>query len=313
MLFDAHGDILTDMYQESIKGFKDSFKRRHLKRYKQAGITHSIFVNWTWPETSNDHLFDHIWTHALNEINHHPDIFKVCLNTGDMDQALKEEKLGVILGMEGLGQLKGPNQLRNLYALGVRHASLTWNDVNDYAGGLSSQVDGLTEKGKAILDEMQALGMIIDLAHANPKSFNEILDYTQGPLIISHSNVKSVHDHVRNYTDEQLLRIKERNGVIGICGIGAFIAKDQKDWTVENLINHIDYAVNLIGIDHVGLGFDVCYYLGDRYKDNRVKGFEHISDAPNIFKVLENRGYHKKAIEKIKYGNFYRVIKDILG
>src|SRR6056297_502070 len=150
---------------------------------------------------------------------------------------------------------------------------------------------------------MQKLGMVIDLAHANPKTFNDILDHTHGPLIISHGNIKAVHNHIRNYTDDQLMRIKERNGVIGICGIGPFIAQEQKDWTVKNLVKHIDYAVNLIGINHVGVGFDVCYYLGNEVDNNKVEGFRQISDAPNIFRELERIGYTSEDIDKIKYGN----------
>lgn len=312
MLFDAHGDILTDMYQEKKKGNKNSFKKRHLENYKKGGITHSIFVNWTSPK-QHDGVFEDIWDAGLKELHENQDIFQICLNTLDMDQSLKEDKIGVIIGMEGIAQLKGVEQLQNLYQKGVRHASLTWNEVNKYAGGLSSETQGLTDEGKKILDEMQRLHMVIDLAHSNPVTFNDILEYTKGPIIISHGNVKSVHDHIRNYTDQQLLRIKERNGVLGLCGIGPFIAKEQEDWTVQNLVKHIDYAVKLMGIDHVGIGLDVCYYLGNEVDDNRVEGLRQISDAPNIFKELEKIGYSSKDINKIKYGNFYRVMKEVLG
>jgi membrane dipeptidase len=108
------------------------------------------------------------------------------------------------------------------------------------------------------------------------------------------------------------MKLKERDGVIGICGIGPFIAEKQKDWTVHNMAKHIDYAVKLIGIDHVGLGFDVCYYLSNEVSDNKVEGFKHIDDAPNLFTELSKMGYTNKDLHKIKYDNFARVIKKIL-
>ena len=312
MLFDAHADILTDMYKQMKLGNNDSFKSRHLEEYRKSGITHSIFVNWTPPKTDTPTLFNEIWENAFVEMNENQDIFKVCLNTKDMKKSLKEGKFGIILGMEGIKQLEGVDHLRELYNKGVRHASLTWNEVNKYAAGLSSETEGLTELGKEILHEMEKLGMVIDLAHASPKTFQEIYDNTTGPLIISHGNTKALCDHKRNYTDEQLQLIKERNGVIGICGIGPFIALEKEEWTVENMVNHIDYAVQLIGIDHVGIGLDICYYLGDEVDSNKVEGLLTIGDAPNIFIELEKKGYSKEDIEKIKYGNFYRILGEVL-
>jgi len=313
MLFDAHGDILTDLYLQSNKGNKGSFRKKHLQHYQNAGVTHSIFVNWTDPNTDNPSEFREIWDNAFGEMEAYTDIFKVCLNTKDMDESVKENKIGVILGMEGIMQLEGVQHLRELYNKGVRHAGLTWNEVNKYSAGLSSETEGLTKLGKEILSEMQKLGMIIDLAHSNPKSFDDILDFTEGPIIVSHGNTKALCNHIRNYTNEQLLSLKKRNVVIGICGIGAFIADKEENRTVAKMAEHIDYAVKRIGIDHVGIGLDICYYLREGATSNKVKGLETMSDAPNIFKELVNLGYTESEIEKIKYGNFYRVIQEVLG
>ncbi len=313
MIFDAHGDILTDMYQQKLKNNPNSFKKRHLDLYKKGGVTHSIFVNYTNPYTKDQNLFSKIFENAFIELEENNDIFKVCLNYDDMLISLKEEKIGVIVGMEGIKQLKGVNHLRELYQKGVRHASLTWNDENRYASGLDSpSTRGLTNEGIEILDEMESLGMIIDLAHSNEKTFFEILKNTSSPIIISHGNTKALCDHKRNYTDEQLKAISNRNGVIGICGIRSFIAKEDQFQNVEFLIKHIDHAVKIMGIDHVGLGFDFCYYLGDNTLDNNVDGLKTIADVNNIFIELEKIGYTQEEIEKIKHLNFERVIKKIL-
>lgn len=310
MLFDAHGDILTDMYEQSKKGNYDSFKKRHLDNYKKAGITHSIFVNWTNPKTDNPNEFKEIFDVAFAELKQNEDIFKVCLTHKDLVEP--SDKIGVIIGMEGVMQLEDINHLRELYNKGVRHAGLTWNEVNKYASGLSSETEGLTLLGKDLLKEMESLGMIIDLAHANPRTFNEIFESTTQPLIVSHGNTKHLCNHIRNYTDEQLHMIKERNGVIGICGIAPFISGDKENQTVQFMAAHIDHAVKTIGIDHVGIGFDVCYYLYENVLSNHVEGFMNIGDANNLFIELEKLGYSKEDIEKIKYKNFFRVFKEVL-
>ncbi len=310
MLFDAHGDILTDMYEQNKKGNKNSFKVRHLDYYKKAGITHSIFVNWTNPKTENETEFKEIFSNAFEELKHNNDIFHICLNYEDL--LTPSDKIGVLIGMEGIMQLENVNHLRDLYSKGVRHAGLTWNEVNKYASGLSSESEGLTLLGKEVLAEMESLGMIIDLAHANPRTFNEIFENTTQPLIISHGNTKHLCNHIRNYTDEQLHMVKERNGVIGICGIAPFISSNKENQTVEYMAAHIDYAVKTIGIDHVGIGFDVCYYLYENVTSNHVDGFMNIGEAGNLFLELEKLGYTEDEIDKIKYKNFFRVFKEIL-
>lgn len=312
MLFDAHGDMLTDMFEQTRNGNKNSFKTRHLDLYKKAGITHSIFVNWTNPKTTNPSEFKEIFDNAFIELKANSDIFNVCLNYDDLIKSASTDKLGIIMGMEGIMQLEDINQLKELYAKGVRHAGLTWNEVNKYAAGLSSTTEGLTLLGKQVLKEMESLGMIIDLAHANPRTFNEIFQATTQPLIISHGNTKGLCNNIRNYTDEQLKMIKDRNGVIGICGIPSFISEDKKLQNVDYMAKHIDYAVKLIGIDHVGIGFDVCYYLYPTATQSNVEGFQNIGEANNLFIALEKLGYSEDDINKIKYKNFFRVFKEIL-
>ena len=312
MIFDAHGDILTDLYQQVQKGNKQSFRTRHLDDYKNAGITHSIFVNWANPADENPHLMQDIFVDAFEELAQMRDIFHIITSYKDMDISIQENKIGVILGIEGLSHLKDVSELRDYYQKGVRHATLTWNEVNHFAGGLSSETYGLTLLGEEILTEMERLGMIIDLAHSNPISFQDILDHTTGPVIISHGNVKALCPHIRNYTDDQLLAIKARGGVVGICAIAPFLATDESERTVTTMAKHVDYAVQLLGIDHVGVGFDVCYYLSEHVTSNHVEGFQSIADAGNLFVELKRMGYSESDIQKIKYDNFARIVQQVL-
>lgn len=314
MIFDAHGDILTDMYlQNQNKADLDSFRRRHLTLYRKAGINASIFVNYTDPSTEDEGLFDRIFEVALAEIKQNQDIFWLSLNTRDLLRAESEDKIGVIIGVEGVKFLRGKTHLEALYDKGLRHMILTWNEHNRYGAGISQPDIGLSQMGIELIQKAEELGIIIDLAHAGRQSFDDILAYTKKPVIISHGNAFGLFEHPRNYTDEQLLKIKARNGVIGLTAVAAFLSDQKEEQTVRTLAKHIDYVVKLIGIDHVGLGLDVCYYLGGPFENTRVKGLETIGDLDNLFSCLKEMGYDQMALNKIKSGNFLRIIKSILG
>ncbi len=312
MLFDAHADILTDIYESLNKGIKDPFTKRHLKAYQESGISHSIFVNWTDPDHKTSKDFEHCFDVAINYLKTKEDIFKICYQYDDILDTYHSKKFGVILGVEGLKYLKDETDLKRLYDQGIRHASLTWNEVNDYATGLSSKQGGLTNKGRRVIQMMEELGMVIDLSHANEQTFKDVYEIVKGPIVVTHGNAKALCHHQRNYSDEQLQMIKDKDGVIGVCAVANFISDDPSKQTVQYLAKHIDYIVKSIGIDHVGIGLDVCYYL---YKDGtqtNVEGLQTIKDTPNLLKELQKMGYSNDAIEKIAYKNFNRVLKQVL-
>ena len=122
MIFDAHADILTDMYEESKKGNYDSFKDKHLAKYKQSEISHSIFVNWTNPNNKTSKDFYDCFDIALDALKRNQDIFSICNTYNDILNAQKTSKIGVILGIEGLKYLDKPEDIITLYNRGIRHA-----------------------------------------------------------------------------------------------------------------------------------------------------------------------------------------------
>ena len=210
--------------------------------------------------------------------------------------------------------------VEKLYSFGVRHASLTWNEENKLATGAKGNIDrGLTEDGAKLIKKMEELGMILDVSHTNEKTFWDICKVATKPFIASHSNCRSLCDVPRNLTDDQLREIAIRNGVVGVNSYEEFVSSDLEKRTVEHLVDHIDHMVEVMGIDHIGLGFDFAEYLNaDTLKHYAntytygVRGLEDTTKAKNIISVLEKRGYSKEDIEKICYKNFYRVIKEII-
>jgi len=312
MRFDAHGDILSDIYQEVQQGNKDVFRKKHYENYVKGGITHSIFVNWTDPNKQTKDDFNRIFDVAIEELKNSQDIVTICRSYGDLLKSRQENKFGVFLGIEGIKYLEQPEDIIKLYDRGIRHIGLTWNEENDYATGLDGLEHGLKEKGIKLLQIAQKKGIIVDLAHASPKTFDDVFKYTTGPLVVTHGNAKALCDHRRNYTDEQLMQIKARKGVIGVCAVPYFISSHPEQQTVQYLAKHVDYIVKKIGIDHVGMGLDVFYYLTPGKTSTGVKGLETLADADNLFYELARLGYKENDLRKIAYQNYDRVLKTVL-
>lgn len=325
MIFDGHGDIWTDVAQRRKKGHSNIIKNVHLDRFKKGNMLGGIFVIWIDPNNGIDpkdqtlEIIEYMGT----EIMENQDILKIVKSTEDFNQALEEDKLAVIIGMEGLSGIGDNVDLINtLYLLGVRHMSLTWNEENPLATGVKGDPNrGLTNDGIEAVHLMEKLGIIIDTAHANDKTFWDIYKNTTGPIINSHSNARALCKVPRNLTDDQIKAIGERGGLIGLNTFNEFVHIDKDKRDIYHLIEHLDYLVELAGIDHVGFGFDFFDYLEGDSMESFVedketlsaKGIEAIAKVPGLIDILYNRGYSKEDIEKISYGNFYRIIGEVLG
>lgn len=315
MIFDAHADILTHIHECKKKGMKDAFRNMHLDNFKKSSIIGGIFTIWIDPYVVKDTREELIETMAniSNEILENSDIFKIIRKKDDLNWNEGSEKIYMIMGIEGLSCIGSNLELIDmLYIYGVRHVSLTWNEENSVGTGVDGDPNrGLTDKGMLAVKKLESLNMIIDLSHANEKTFWDIISHTKGSLIASHSNVRSVCDHKRNLTDEQLKAIANRGGVIGVNIHKYFVDENEKNQNIDRLVDHIDYMKELIGIDHIGFGFDFCEYL-EETEYASIEGLRDVSDVKKIIECLERRGYTKNEIEKVSYKNFHRVIDKIL-
>lgn len=278
-IFDAHTDILYDVYQSSLNGDLKRFKDYHYPQLK-------------------DNVEGGIWTlYSPNEFNL-LDALKVSKGLVDLDN------FDVILGIESLRNLEKVSDMQAIYDLGFRHAMLTWNEANDYATGVKGPVDrGITDKGYEVLDFMIKNDMIIDLSHLNEKSFYDVLNYTNQNILISHSNLKKYKDHPRNLSNEQLLKIKEANGLLCLTLVGGFIADESIDKNLTTFMVHLKEAIAIMGIDNVGFGYDFMDYFGYE-KTLNLEEVQSASDLGVFIKRLSDEGYSKVEIEKLTYQNF---------
>lgn len=151
---------------------------------------------------------------------------------------------------------------------------------------------------------MNRLGMIIDLSHAHENTFWAVLKASKMPVVVTHSSVRALCDHDRNLTDRQMTALAEKGGVMQLCPVDEFISENIKEANLDQFMDHLDYAVKLMGIDHVGIGSDFDGGGG-------LIGLRGANDMVNITVKLIERGYNKEEIAKIWGGNFLRVLADV--
>jgi len=236
--------------------------------------------------------------------------FELVRTTADITRLKQAGKCGAILSFEGLEPL-GPDlwMLDLYYQLGLRMASLTHNRRNLYADGVQTGVKGggLTELGKQAVRRMNELGIVIDLVHLNETGFWEVLEQTQAPVVFSHTSpycfsrlpqTDPPHPGFVLRRDRGRLEALARNG--GLLGVIFF---DQGE--LDKVVGDIEFLLELIGPDHVGLGSD---YYGAQFAP---LGLEDISKVPAITRLLVKRGHSDEVILKILGGNFMRVFEQV--
>lgn len=301
MIFDAHGDILTDIELKSRLG-KEVFREYHLPMYMNADVMGSIFVNYTDPTSvSQDFTFNNINKVAI------PYLSKLeYINIVEHDLDFKLGKLNVVLGIEGAKPLKNLEAVKKMYDLGYRHIGLTWNERNQFACGIDG-IGGLTQLGEDVVKWCNQNGMIVDYAHLNFQSFQDVASISTKPILFSHGNVRKLCDHPRNLDDLQLSLIKESDGVIGVCAIKQFLT-DGSAATIDHLVDHIRYVKHKIGIRHVGLGLDFCHYLDD-IAENDVIGLEDMNKVNGLKDKLRIAGFSSDEVDDVLYRNMLRVVK----
>ena len=308
-IFDLHADILFDFSNKNKLGIKENiFKKYHLKKFKDGKVIGGIFVAWLddkIPKEKEEEEMIFMINSSIYELNNNLDIFNILKNSNDIKN-ISSNKINIILGIEGLRAIKtNLNMLELFYNLGFRHASLTWNEENFLGTGAKGNKDrGLTSLGKKLILKMNELGMIIDVSHANEKTFWDIYNTSSSPIIASHSNVKTLCNSQRNLTDEQIKAIAKSGGLIGINAYKHFIKESCDHVYMSDLFKHLKYLIDLVGIDHVAFGFDFCEFLDENHFDKTPINLENTSKCQNFINFLYDQGLSKENVEKIACKNF---------
>jgi membrane dipeptidase len=250
--------------------------------------------------------------------------FVLCTSVADIDAAKAAGKFGLMLTIEGAAPIEESlGFLRNLYRLGLRSLILTWFKANPTADGIGEERNGgLTTFGRLAVQEMNRLGILIDISQATPSTVSDVLALSEHPVIASHSNCSGCYLHRRNLTDEQLTGIAAGGGLVGITAYPAHVADGETD--IEAFLDQIDYARSVVGVDHVGLGLNMVVHdpdeaksfyerSGIEYSSFHLPGLEDLERTPAVTEGLARRGYSESDIRQILGGNLRRVIGDVVG
>jgi len=214
--------------------------------------------------------------------------------------------------------------LRIFYELGVRVIGLTHALRNYAADGAfftpkkTGLQGGLSDFGVSLLEQAQAMGVLIDVSHLNDPGFWDVVKFSKTPIMASHSNCRALADHPRNLTDEQIRAVADTGGVIGVNSINLFVSPPD----LPHLMDHVDHLVKVAGREHVGLGLDFCEYLLQHKSPVErasmrpgaylsVDGLNGDRDVPKIPAMLAERGYPADTIEMILGENFLRVFRAV--
>ena len=273
-----------------------------------------------------------------------PDKFAIASSSIDIEEQFKQGKLSIAMGMENGSPIEGDmKNLQHFYERGIRYITLAHsqsNHISDSSYDIRRKWKGLSPFGKKLVTEMNNIGMLIDVSHISDDAFYQVMDLSKTPVIASHSSLrKYTPGFERNMNDDMLLALKENGGVIQINFGSSFVTAKAGSWgkqlkstkesakkegtklsndfdaayraknpypfaSLEQVLDHIDHVVALIGIDYVGIGSDY-----DGVGDSLPIGLKDVSSYPNLVQGLMDRDYSDKDIKKILSGNLLRVLK----
>ena len=320
-----------------------------LARLRQGRVGGQFWSVWIDPELPKFEAVQRVIeqidiVHRL--VDQYPDDLQLALTAADVEAAQKQGRIASLIGMEG-GHSIGNSLavLRQTYALGARYMTLThWKSL-DWADSATDapKSDGLSEFGVSVVQEMNRLGMIVDLSHVSEAAMDDALDATKAPVIFSHSSADAVTRHPRNVPDTILKRLPTNGGVVMVTFVPSYVNAANRDWdaaqkgeearaaalypgdkaareaymanwrdahpmppaTAKDIADHVDHIRVVAGIDHIGIGGD---YDGITFTPADLGD---VSTYPVLFAELARRGYSAADLAKIARGNILRVMRGV--
>lgn len=318
-LLDAHLDAPNRLALERSLGRRGKLKELFLDPMDRGGIKACFMAIWPEEEHRRDARACFRRSLELLEIAEEEIALEpssLLVKTGDdYAAALKDpQRRAIFLSAEGLTWLEERMEaLDEMRARGVLMAGLTWNEPNALAGGVSEEEMGITPLGRSCLRRMEELGMILDLAHLNDRSFFQALDLFEGAVVDSHTACRELCPHRRNLTRRMMALLAERGGVVGMAAVSGFLRENGAD--LEDFLDHLCFAVEAIGVDHVGLGLDFSYMLEEvgLLKDSaQVRGLSRPEEASALAEGLRRRGFLPDEISSLCHGNWERILSQVL-
>jgi len=306
-VFDAHCDTLQKITDSGGELYENSY-HIDLKRIEASKCKYiqffAAFIDAKNCDTSPQRRCLQLIDNYYNQLKKNKEKIQHCNTYSDIYTAHTNNKTAAFLSIEGGEALEGSlENLKAYYDMGVRMLTLTWNYDNEICGGIGENKKGLTGFGKQVVDEMNNLGIIIDVSHISEKGFWDVIERTKDPIVASHSNARKICEHKRNLTDEQIKEIINNGGCIGINFYPAFVSGDK--CKIKDILKHIDYICSLGGENNIGIGSD---FDGIERLPEKINGVENILMLSN---EMQRLGYTDSLIKKLYSQNFLRILKKI--
>ena len=307
-----------------------NFSEDYLDILLEAGVT---AVNATLP---NQNPLPPSFQHATEKlqnleriVNKHHEKTAIALTAADIERCKEEGKVAIIPGSQD-GSIIEANvdNVDYLFRLGYRVIQLTYNRRNLIGDGCSERTDaGLSKLGLAVVERMNELGMLIDLSHVGPETTREATEFSNAPVCFTHANANALCEHFRNKSDEALKAVAEKGGVIGINVISSYTrTRPGVEPDIEDYYNMMDYLVDLVGPDHVGIGTDISpdwspeeiaktfeIYPELLGTEAHLPGLDSVIYFRDLARGLLDRGYSAENVRKILGGNWMRLFRAVWG
>lgn len=347
LLIDTHNDITSRTVDGYDIGKNKNDGHTNITSLREGGVGAEFFAVYVSSSYVKDNRSAHRTLEMIDTVRHdiverYPADFTLATTADDIERIHRQGKIAALMGIEGGHAIENSLRLlRDYYALGIRYMTLTHTNTNDWAdssGDINKpgveHHNGLTDFGKQVVHEMNRLGMMVDISHTADKTFWDALATSTAPIIASHSSCRALCNVPRNMTDEMIVALAKKGGVIQInfnCGFlsekSAEAAKKVPETTLtgprgddemierykkmvppatlEDVVAHIDHVVKIAGIGAVGIGsdFDGVFCT--------PRGLEDPSKFPNLTRALLEKGYSAEDIRKIYGGNFLRVMRAV--
>lgn len=328
-VIDMHCDTISCLLEQKRNGTYEGLRKNHLhidvEKLKHSNYLVQNFALFVYLQEGMNPLEDALQMTDIfyQELEENKDSIALALTYDDICKNERDGKISALLTLEEGGMLKGElSYLRTLYRLGARMMTLTWNFKNELGHPNFSYfppkepdmtcpntTDGVTELGFAFLQEMERLGMIIDVSHLSDAGFYDIYEHTKKPFVASHSNARTICNNVRNLTDDMIIKLSNRGGVTGMNFCPDFLTspteKEKNPGTIDAIVSHVKHIVNTGGSECVGLGSDF----------DGINGHAELQDASAMDKLeaaLKKNGFTSNQIDGFFYKNVLRVYQEIL-
>ncbi|MFA9463419.1 MAG: dipeptidase [Velocimicrobium sp.] len=304
--FDCHVDTLTELFDvdgDLEKNNKNLDMQRVRSFAKQYG---HIFAIWNDMEKISkgkvEEEFRQTYQRAKNRLNQTRNTINLCLTAKDMEEAFALGKEAAFLSIEDISFMG--SYVEQIKELGFRFAMLTWNHTNQYASGsVSNQKGSLTYEGRELVKYLMNQGIILDISHLSDRGVEEVFEITEKPIMASHSNVRQICKMDRNLPNDYIKELIRRNGLIGMNFFRPFVGSTL-DVTMDTLIQHMDYILNLGGENVLAIGSDF-----DGSDDLFPKGIKGVESIPALREEMKRAGFSEAILDKVFFENAHSFIK----